>query len=46
MEFCTRETLYVELKWFIPHYGWKVWFIDPTKNTLEELLRNLHIVKD
>lgn len=42
--FAQEKHCYVELKWFIPHYGWKVWFIDPEKNTLEELLRNLHIL--
>ena len=43
--FTQEKHCYVELKWFIPHYGWKVWFIDPEKNTIEELLRNLHIIE-
>lgn len=42
-DYANRKCCYVELKWFIPHYGWKSWFIDPDKNTLVELLQNLHI---
>ena len=45
-DFANEKHCYVELKWFIPHYGWKVWFIDPNKNTLEELFQNLHVVKN
>ena len=43
-EFANERHCYVELKWFSPHYGWKVWFIDPEKHTIEFLLKSLNIV--
>ena len=45
-EFAINKHCYLELKWFVPHYGWKTWFIDTEKNTVEELFKNLHIIKD
>ena len=41
--FAKEKHCHVELKWFVPHYGWKVWYIDPEINTLEELFKNLHL---
>ena len=43
--FANEKHCYVELKWFVPHYGGKVWFIDPDKNTIDEMLQNLHIIE-
>ena len=42
--FANEKHCIVELKWFIPHYGWKVWIIEP-ENQIEDLLKNLNIVK-
>ena len=41
-QFAKAKACIVELKWFIPHYGWKVWIIEP-ENGIEDLYRNLNI---
>ena len=43
--YANEKHCYVELKWFVDHIGWKTWFIDPSKHTIESMLQNLHIVK-
>lgn len=40
-DYANTKSCYVELKWLTEHYGWKSWYIDPERNTLEELYRDL-----
>ena len=42
-EFACQKCCVVELKWFVPHYGFKVWIIKPEDN-IQDLLKNLHLI--
>jgi hypothetical protein len=43
-QYANEKQCIVELEWFVPHYGLKKWVIEP-ENSIEDLLRNLHIMQ-
>lgn len=43
LEFANKKHCIVKLVWFIPHYGWKRWFIKPDSD-IQKLLTDLHIL--